>query len=270
MTGIATSTKSSNVSTHRQCDHSYSTHEDNTMEPSIATVTSNIRDEDHSYYANDDRLNTSHKQKKNVFADETIKNIASFNKLLYKKHFGVDSSSPVSLPENELQQLSTAIETCQVTAIAEAVLQIPILAKEVKLLLVHETHCAAPFNQRKGNTSVLMKKDYEHYLALQFSDIIKEFAERLPHLFHVILGAAVSSHGLLSMEKIRELIPKMCMIYAIIMQSNFHELSSFQHLVGFLLQDCICEQKVFCHIVYIRVVIVQSNNVNTNYTCYVI
>jgi hypothetical protein len=229
-------------------DHSYVVNDSNNAErgksfhqvhtTDLSTAT------DHSYVANKNRHRTNMGKKpdsnksvdRKSNTDDVIMMLYTDAKSLHNKHFGFHND--VLLSDKEVTALITSIKIKNVTLITNTIMAIPVLFEDIQLCVSYRVHTAAKLIQRKGSdVSILMKKDYSNFLSMKFDDIIVEFRTRMPHLFKTILGASLSSSFLLSLEKIKEIMPKMCMIYAFIMQSNFAELSSFQHMVSFILQD---------------------------------
>jgi hypothetical protein len=92
-----------------------------------------------------------------------------------------------------------------------------------------------------------MKKDYGDLKNFSFALVTEEMMRKLPLLFRIICGITLTRNDLLirSHKKIQELIPRWALIYGILMQSNFHELSLVQQVMTSILEDNLCHQKVY-------------------------
>ena len=89
-----------------------------------------------------------------------------------------------------------------------------------------------------------MKKGFEEISTLNLSNIVDEFMKRNPSLFSCVVSAMMSTNNLISAVKVQEIIPRIAMVYSIIQQTNFAELSLLQATVSMMLQDAACEQRV--------------------------
>ena len=109
--------------------------------------------------------------------------------------------------------------------------------------------------------SILLNTRYPNLKSLSVSTVLTEFLKKNPTLFRLILSSMlgpklddilmVKSAGpnskdevVIKPEKLAEIMPRLMMVYAIIEQTNFQELSLVQSVVSVFLHEAFCEQKV--------------------------
>ena len=82
-------------------------------------------------------------------------------------------------------------------------------------------------------------------VSLNMSSVVEEFMEANPLLFSCVISAMLNSNNFLSNIRIQHILPRIAMVYSIIEQTNFPELSLMQSSVSMMLEDAVCEQKVW-------------------------
>lgn len=92
--------------------------------------------------------------------------------------------------------------------------------------------------------SVLMKKDISQMKQFDIDAIITEIVDRVPLLMQIMFFTSVKEYDNISSHTLQRLMPKWILIYGILMQSNFHELSLVQNVITAVMEDCMCCQKV--------------------------
>ena len=105
-------------------------------------------------------------------------------------------------------------------------------------------------NRKHGFVSVLMKKDFEALQTLSFHDVIHEMINKMPELLRFLIVIMLPKKKRNSNEAKAAIVPKLAMIYAIIMQNHCHELSRMQRINAMLLADDIADQGVSVYIPY--------------------
>lgn len=90
---------------------------------------------------------------------------------------------------------------------------------------------------------MLMKKGFEQLTQFSFDDIIFEMKEKF-HLVLQMLCAMSINPTSCSRSKIEQLIPRWGLVYGIVMQGNFQELSYVQHMLTAVMEESLCDQKV--------------------------
>ena len=98
-------------------------------------------------------------------------------------------------------------------------------------------------NVKHGKVSVLMRKDFNDMTHTSMCDVVEEFIAEFPELFRLVLSIMHGQKDLTS-ETLRTLIPRLGMIYSIMMQTRIPSLSRLQRVLTMALADQICNQKV--------------------------
>ena len=83
------------------------------------------------------------------------------------------------------------------------------------------------------------------YLKLfQIVDIITEIVNKCPLLMNIMYSISIKDSELMSGEHCDpKMFPKWALVYGILMQHNYHELSFMQHVVTAIMEDSLCDQK---------------------------
>lgn len=115
----------------------------------------------------------------------------------------------------------------------------PNIVNEIKQLILSEIDSKADsLCARKRGCSVLYEKDYKTLATFSFESIFDEFSKNFPFVYQVMV--VISK---INKDK-KEFIPKMCMVYSILMSSRWHELSSLKRVMTILIIEGGCSKKV--------------------------
>ena len=98
-------------------------------------------------------------------------------------------------------------------------------------------------NTKKGEISVLMQKTVKSLEKCQLMHVVGEFHAKFPELFQIVLKMMSKSE--LNPDTMRPLIPRLAMVYGIVMQTRYSSLSLVQRVITTSLMDQICNQKVY-------------------------
>lgn len=91
-----------------------------------------------------------------------------------------------------------------------------------------------------NNKSVLYRKSFEDLQSFQWGDIV---SEKQPTLANILL--AVMSKKMVTIENLPEiLVPKLGLLYSILMQERYHSLSLVQRVLAVVLKDEQTHEKV--------------------------
>ncbi|CAC5418958.1 unnamed protein product [Mytilus coruscus] len=100
-------------------------------------------------------------------------------------------------------------------------------------------------NRKLFYVSELMKKNPEDLKSFKWNEIISEFMVKFPTVFSLILTMFLTPEEMENKEKIEGIIPRIGMVYSMLMQGRNKELSRIQRVTSLFLFDNICDQKVF-------------------------
>jgi hypothetical protein len=100
--------------------------------------------------------------------------------------------------------------------------------------------------KRKGKEEVscFMKKDFTSLKNLDWKEVMNEMMEKMPVLAKLCLLTSAQKRDVDDIDKLQLLLPKLGMVFAILVQHNNNELSRIQRVITAVLQDSICDQKV--------------------------
>ena len=142
--------------------------------------------------------------------------------------------------------LESVLKTRSADAIAQVCLQIPSIRHSFVKGLSEEIGQQPEFmkNRCHAFVSVLMKKEYNDLINMDFTEIINEMCDLFPDLFDIILLVILPKSKRACTSAVASMAPKISIIYAIPMQSRISELSRFQRVLSMCLMDSICDQKV--------------------------
>ena len=90
-----------------------------------------------------------------------------------------------------------------------------------------------------------MKKTFQDLKHLNWKKIMVEMQNMFPDLFVQLLGMMLDDHDISSYTSIQKVIPRLGLVYGILMQGRNMELSIIHRTMSMLLFDHICDQKVF-------------------------
>ena len=155
------------------------------------------------------------------------------------------SSAPVLTSKQQACfQLAVTGETSPEN-VASAVLSMPPLSDAIvdklseKLAKIPETMR----NRKHGKVSVLMRKGYDDMRKTNLVEIVREFQQEFPDLFKFVLSVMKGSKPFTPSD-IQTLIPRITMLYSIMLQTRVPDLSRLQRILTMALGEQICNQKV--------------------------
>ncbi|VDH98438.1 Hypothetical predicted protein [Mytilus galloprovincialis] len=99
-------------------------------------------------------------------------------------------------------------------------------------------------NKKKGYTSYLMEKGPESLEELNFEKVIEEMKQKFPEVLQILICIMLPKEKRSSEIALANILPRLAMIYGMMMQSRYHELSSIQRVIAMCLADNICDQSV--------------------------
>ncbi|XP_062587879.1 uncharacterized protein LOC134249562 [Saccostrea cucullata] len=109
------------------------------------------------------------------------------------------------------------------------------LSKEIELNA--STKCI------RNSDSYLFSKNYDDLKQFSFQNVMQEMSQCQPDLLKFLLAVAVPSNRI--GKPVSSLLPKLGLIYSILMSSRFHELSRLQRVVSTVLMEEQVHEKVF-------------------------
>ena len=150
------------------------------------------------------------------------------------------------LSEKEKLEIKNVLATGNIPAIVNKVLSTPSLKHEIdKKLMTNNTQTAGGMGNRKnGYVSVLMKKDYEDVVNFSWTSVCQEFMDKFPETFKMLVGMMCKASDVYTITAVKDILPKLGLIYAITLQHRNLELSKVQQVISILLQDSVADQKV--------------------------
>lgn len=144
-----------------------------------------------------------------------------------KETFQVPQAS--GSPES-LSALLTAVISGDLDAISKAVFQHTDLRSLMEKLFQQEIQTQVSTKCRRSPDSCLFPKDYSALLNFSVGDVVEEFSRTVPFLFQCLLSVVVSNSMLfrVTLNKIQCIVPKLAMVYSILMSLRFHKLSQMK------------------------------------------
>ncbi len=88
-----------------------------------------------------------------------------------------------------------------------------------------------------------MAKGFDELKNFSFERVVNELKEKLPLFMQMLCAISISPSSCTS-QRINELIPRWALVYGIVMQANFAELSYVQHFLSAIMEESLCDQKV--------------------------
>lgn len=95
-----------------------------------------------------------------------------------------------------------------------------------------------------GFVSQLMKKDVHDMKTSSWIHILKEFRSIFPDLFAILMFMLLDKDKISLYTQLQVVIPRISLIYGILMQTRNKSWSRIQRITSLLLLDNICDQKV--------------------------
>ena len=152
----------------------------------------------------------------------------------------------VLLPD-EAAKLRAIVDAATCTQlIAATVISIPCLkAAVMNQLCLDIGHRPGMLRNRvHGNVSVLMRKDRKDLEKINPEMIVKEMTTFFPELCAMLVHVLVPQKDLQAPGVLQKHLPRLAMVYAILMQGRNHELSALQRVTSLFLMDSVVDQKV--------------------------
>lgn len=98
-------------------------------------------------------------------------------------------------------------------------------------------------NRKHGLVSVLMNKKFEEQRSFSWKEIIKEMATVFPELTKILVSIMLETEKQ-TPEHLCAIVPRLGLIYSILLQERKHELTLTHHVLSKCLADTISDQKV--------------------------
>ena len=179
-----------------------------------------------------------------------------------KKRSGTHSNAAITLLrppsdymfltlQESLQLQSVVLSTRNIEKISNAILKIPTMRENIVHQICSEMG-ERPLkmqNKKHGFISVLHPKDFESMESVNFGEIIREMGDKFPELSSACLSIMLPPHQRASVTAVAEIVPKLCLIYSILLQTRCHELSRLQRVISMCLTDNICDQPVSVYLI---------------------
>ena len=150
----------------------------------------------------------------------------------------------VKITSTDQVNLSQAIATHSVLTIPNTVLDIePIQQAIEKRIMEHISITAASMNHKlasKGCVSKLIFNDFDNLNNFTWTEFIDKVAIKMPLLVNILLSVAASDWNI-SHTLFQHLMPRLAVVYSILMQSQHTHLSRIQRLITLCLCDNICD-----------------------------
>ncbi len=97
-------------------------------------------------------------------------------------------------------------------------------------------------NGRVYNKFELMKKDFEDLRTIDLTSIVSEFKNQFPALFRQVTGLMNCT---ITDEAYQQAVPRISMVYSIIMFTRNPEMSRLQRVMSCSMVDCLCQQTMY-------------------------
>ena len=97
---------------------------------------------------------------------------------------------------------------------------------------------------RKFNQSLLAQKEFKDLKSMGFGAIVAEFSNKFPALFNLIHSLMVPESKKADPVHEEKAMPRMAMVYSLMLFTRNQELSLVQHVMSMCLRNNLCDQKV--------------------------
>ncbi|XP_076116728.1 uncharacterized protein LOC143084203 [Mytilus galloprovincialis] len=203
--------------------------------PQVPVLKPKVTDE-HNYNKNGQE-NTAKKQ---IHVGAPKKRLQKFLPMV--ERLTVKPTTLSFLTPKECLNLLSVIKTGNIKSISTQILSVSALKKQIitDVINVVGKRPEQMLNKKKGFVSVLMEKDFKALETVKFEDVLIEFQEKFPELLDMIVAIMLPKDE----TSIANVVPRLAMIYGIVMQTRHHELSRMQRVVSMCLADNICDQSV--------------------------
>lgn len=149
------------------------------------------------------------------------------------------------LAPSDRYQLLFACQSGDSEQICNSILSIGSVRKELVNKVTNENDViTSGMTNRKYDTSVLMKKTQKELKCFSWTDVVEEFKENFPDLLYQLLSLMLKTESQCLYTKLEKVLPRLGVIYGILMQGRNQELSLIQRLNSSLLFNSICDVKV--------------------------
>ena len=106
------------------------------------------------------------------------------------------------------------------------------------------SHTADHMNGRKIDPSYLMLKSFHDLKKTAFEPMVEEFQEKFPELFRLVFATMVPPSLRSNADHIQRIMPRLAMVYSVMMFTRNHELSRLQRVMAMCFNDQMANQKV--------------------------
>jgi len=151
-----------------------------------------------------------------------------------------------TLTEREWKDVERSVLQKDPCKLVDVILTSPVLQDLVTLTTMTSESVTrnSMGNRKHGYVSKLMMKGYSELVDFDWMEVVDEAFAKFPQLMQLALGLCLKEQNLDSLDTLRHVVPKLGMVYAILMQEANQELSRVQRLLSLVLYDNICDQKV--------------------------
>ena len=157
-----------------------------------------------------------------------------------------NTSSDDAMTDGDIDLLTTALKAKSSSSVASTALDIISVRNQIIVLLSKDfSKCASNQNKRvHGDVSTLMKKSFLDLRSFAWSSIVWEMNTLYPELVTLLATTMLKPEKQREMKAVNALIPKLGLIYGILLQTHNAELSKVQRVITTCLADNICAKKV--------------------------
>ncbi|CAC5386827.1 unnamed protein product [Mytilus coruscus] len=159
----------------------------------------------------------------------------------------LDINAKTIMKEADTEILMSVIKTKNKREIIKKLLTTEGFKENILCLFMEEMNSMSNLlrNRKLFYVSELMKKKPEDLKSFKWNEIISEFMVKFPTVFSLILTMFLTPEEMENKEKIEGIIPRIGMVYSMLMQGRNKELNRIQRVTSLFLFDDICDQKVF-------------------------
>ncbi|CAG2242079.1 unnamed protein product [Mytilus edulis] len=159
----------------------------------------------------------------------------------------IDINSKTEMKEADTEILISILKTKNKREVIKHLLTTEGFKDSILCLLMEEINLMSNRlrNRKLFYVSELMKKRPEDLKFFKWNEIICEFMVKFPTVFSLILTMFLTPQDMENKDKIEAIIPRIGMVYSMLMQGRNKELSRIQRITSLFLFDNICDQKVF-------------------------
>ena len=149
------------------------------------------------------------------------------------------------LTVTDYYQLLFACQTGDTEQICSAILSIDSVRRQlINKITIENDVITSGMTNRKYDPSVLMKKSHKDLKFFSWVDVVDEFKQNFPDLMCQLLSLMLKRESQSLYTKLEQVMPRLGVIYGILMQGRNQELTLIQRLNTSLLFNSICDVKV--------------------------